>query len=125
MEHNREWPTRNGLARHNGTAVLQQASDLDSLLVLVQGLLLQLTRVLHRSTEEAVRPSTQPTLTPREWEVLEFLAIGLADKEIAANLSISIRTVRTHLEHVRAKLALRSRRALGAWYWRQERPTAR
>ena len=125
MERIGDGPARNGLAGHNAIAVLQQASDLDSLLVLAQQLQFQLTRVLHGSTVEAARPSTQATLTPREWQVLELLAVGLADKEIAASLSISIRTVRTHLEHTRAKLALRSRRALGAWYWRQARPTAR
>lgn len=49
------------------------------------------------------------TLTPREREILEVLAEGLADKEIAARLSVSIATVRTHVNAILAKTGARSR----------------
>ena len=43
-------------------------------------------------------------LTPREREVLEQVVAGAADKEIAAELSISLSTVKTHMRSVLAKL---------------------
>ena len=43
-------------------------------------------------------------LTKREHEVLELMAFGLANKEIAARLSLSRRTVESHIEHVLGKL---------------------
>jgi DNA-binding NarL/FixJ family response regulator len=49
------------------------------------------------------------TLTPREREILEVLAEGLADKEIAARLNVSTATVRTHVNAILAKTGARSR----------------
>src|SRR6056297_1515141 len=49
------------------------------------------------------------TLTPREHEILVILADGLSDKEIAAKLSVSIATVRTHVNAILAKTGTRSR----------------
>lgn len=43
-------------------------------------------------------------LTKREQEVLELMAFGLANKEIAHRLSLSTRTVETHIDHVLGKL---------------------
>ena len=43
-------------------------------------------------------------LTKREQEVLELMAFGLANKEIASRLSLSRRTVESHVDHVLAKL---------------------
>jgi DNA-binding NarL/FixJ family response regulator len=49
------------------------------------------------------------SLTPREVEILGFLAQGYVSKEIAEKLSISYETVRTHLVRVYQKLHVRSR----------------
>ncbi len=38
-----------------------------------------------------------PDLTPREWDVLDHLASGATDKEIAIQLSISVHTVKSHV----------------------------
>jgi DNA-binding CsgD family transcriptional regulator len=54
----------------------------------------------------------QPTLTPQEREVAELAAIGLANKQIAARLGLSPRTVSTHLYHAFPKLGITSRAAL-------------
>jgi HD-GYP domain-containing protein (c-di-GMP phosphodiesterase class II) len=50
-------------------------------------------------------------LTARETEVLALLAQGLANKQIARELSISAKTVSNHVEHVYAKLGVSSRAA--------------
>jgi len=51
-------------------------------------------------------------LTARETEVASLLASGYTDREIATLLGIGRRTVETHGANVRAKLGLKSRRAL-------------
>jgi DNA-binding NarL/FixJ family response regulator len=48
-------------------------------------------------------------LTPREREVLQALAEGLNDKEIAQRLYISTETARTHMVNILAKLGVESR----------------
>ena len=65
-----------------------------------------LTRLAHGAPASA-KP-TDP-LTDREHEVLALAAQGLANKEIAARLEVSIRTVETHLSRAFAKLEVGSR----------------
>jgi DNA-binding NarL/FixJ family response regulator len=48
-------------------------------------------------------------LTEREREVLEFVGQGLSNSEIAAAMSVSETTVKTHVNHIFSKLALRDR----------------
>ena len=48
-------------------------------------------------------------LTSREREVLEFLAKGYSNKEIAARLSVSVAAIRWHLTHIYQKLHVQSR----------------
>jgi DNA-binding NarL/FixJ family response regulator len=54
-------------------------------------------------------------LTPREREVLRFIARGYAYKEAARELHISVRTVETHVSSVLRKLQLSSRYELTRW----------
>jgi DNA-binding NarL/FixJ family response regulator len=53
----------------------------------------------------------QPTLTPRELDILAQLAKGLGNREIARQLFISEATVKTHLGRVYAKLGVDTRAA--------------
>ena len=52
---------------------------------------------------------TRVQLTPREMATLRLLADGKANKEIASELDISERTVKTHLAHLFEKLGVTSR----------------
>ena len=56
--------------------------------------------------------SPPPELTPREREILEHLAAGSTDKEIASQLALSLHTVKTHVRNILSKLhAVNRRRA--------------
>jgi DNA-binding NarL/FixJ family response regulator len=57
-------------------------------------------------------------LTTREAEILELLAEGLSNKEIAHKTSIAAGTVRNHLENIFKKLHVRCRSEATAKYLR-------
>ena len=55
-------------------------------------------------------------LSPRQEQILSLIADGLTDKEIAAELGLRQRTVRTHLERFYARHGLHNRAgALTVW----------
>jgi len=53
--------------------------------------------------------SPEPTLTPRENEVLVLVAKGYTYREIAERLFISVKTVQNHVQNILTKLQLRKR----------------
>jgi predicted ATPase/class 3 adenylate cyclase/DNA-binding CsgD family transcriptional regulator len=60
------------------------------------------------------------SLTPTELRVVELVASGLPNKQIAEKLFVSLATVKTHLVHVFTKLDVRSRTELAAAAIRRE-----
>jgi DNA-binding NarL/FixJ family response regulator len=54
------------------------------------------------------RVPVQYLLTPREMDVLRMLADGLTNKEIAAELDMSVRTVESHRANIMSRLAVDS-----------------
>lgn len=62
-----------------------------------------------RLMREVRSPERPETLTERESDVLQLLAQGQANKEIARNLSIGEKTVKTHVSNILSKLGVQSR----------------
>ena len=66
-----------------------------------------LSRLLPRLRRQSAAPGT--TLTEREREILDLLAEGLPNADIARQLSLSVHTVRNHVANLSAKLGAHSK----------------
>ncbi|WP_327720792.1 response regulator transcription factor [Streptomyces sp. NBC_00490] len=67
-------------------------------------------------------PVTEP-LTDRELDVVRLVALGRTNAEIAAELYVSLSTVKTHLSSVQLKLRARNRVEIAAWAWQHGQVT--
>jgi DNA-binding CsgD family transcriptional regulator len=69
---------------------------------------------LRASGETARRrdPSTLSQLTPQELQIARFVAEGMSNKQVAAQLFLSPRTIDSHLRNIFSKLAISSRTQL-------------
>ena len=61
------------------------------------------------------RASAPAGLSARELDVVRLVADGRANKAIAAELHLSVRTVESHVRHVLAKVGLDNRTQLATW----------
>ena len=59
--------------------------------------------------EKAVEAPVSPRLSAREQELVTLVAQGRTDAQIAEQLYISVRTVRSHLDRIRDKTGCRRR----------------
>ena len=66
-------------------------------------------RAAQRLMREVVAPERTEVLSERETEVLRLLARGLANKDIARELTITEKTVKTHVSSILGKLGVQSR----------------
>jgi DNA-binding CsgD family transcriptional regulator len=83
----------------------QEAKLTDRLMLLLTGVGYELGAFLARRRGELA----PPPLTPRQLQVLQLCAAGLAGPEIAERLVISAATVKTHFEHIYSKLKVSGR----------------
>lgn len=76
----------------------------------------RLLKHLARPAAPRARPPREP-LTERELDVVRLVARGRTNQEVAAELFVSLSTVKTHLGSIQAKLGARNRVEIAAWAW--------
>ena len=81
----------------------------DALIACIHDVLAGKTYVAPAIAAKLAERVTRIQLTPRELATLRLMADGKANKEIATDLGISERTVKTHLGHLFEKLGVTSR----------------
>lgn len=102
--------------RDRVAGLLAGADDYLAKPLLVEELVLRIRRRLELARMVSARGASE--LTPREFEVLELLAAGMNETEVAASLYISAKTVATHIQHILRKLEVHSRAQAIAFAYR-------
>jgi DNA-binding CsgD family transcriptional regulator len=97
------------LAMVDEARALARASGAGMILAMVEGM-----RLRPGVADPAKAPGSLAALSRREQEVARLAATGQTSQQIAAQLSLSPRTVETHLARIYRKLGLSSRTALAA-----------
>jgi len=110
---------RLGSARHalgrDGWAVAWLSGQA---LTLERAIALALTDIEAHPASDAGRASRGTQLSSREREVARLVGEGLTSRQMAERLTVTERTVNTHLERIRDKLGVRSRAQITAWLLR-------
>ena len=106
---------RGFLLKDSGPELLVQAIE-----AAASGDALIAPRVTARLLEKFARLGGTPSqpaerLTDREEEVLRTIARGLTNEEIAAELHVSLSTVKTHVANVMGKIGARNRVEIAVW----------
>ena len=78
-------------------------------MVLSPQIVSQVIRYTLKNTVKPVTPNIPVILTTRELSILKFLAKGMSNKQIASEMDISQRTVKSHLVDIFLKLNISSR----------------
>lgn len=68
-----------------------------------------------------VPAATKALVTPRQRQVIQLIAEGLTNKQIASRLNIAVHTVKTHVHTVLTTLRLRSRLELAVLVYQANR----
>ena len=75
----------------------------------------ELRRVATTMANRVATPHPDIPLTQRETQVLRHLALGLSNKEIALSLTISVETVKEHVQNILRKIAVSDRTQAAVW----------
>ena len=75
----------------------------------------ELRRVATTMANRVATPDPDIPLTQRETQVLRHLALGLSNKEIAQSLTISVETVKEHVQNILRKIAVTDRTQAAVW----------
>ena len=75
----------------------------------------EMRRMMSAMSERATPTDAELPLTPRETQVLRHVAMGLANKEIADALKISVETVKEHVQNLLRKISLNDRTQAAVW----------
>ena len=75
----------------------------------------EMTGKLMREVRAGATAPAGPALSPREREILQHLARGASNKEIARDLELAESTVKIHVQHILRKLDLSSRVQAAVW----------
>ncbi|HEX3726270.1 MAG TPA: response regulator transcription factor [Pirellulales bacterium] len=75
----------------------------------------ELRRVAGAMSRTVTPSSEEVPLTNRETQVLRHVALGLSNKEIGRSLTISIETVKEHVQNILRKIAVTDRTQAAVW----------
>ena len=75
----------------------------------------QLSEIKQRLTTRLDPSEDEVPLTKREYQVLRHLAYGLSNREIGRSLSISVETVKEHVQNILRKLDAADRTEVAVW----------
>ena len=75
----------------------------------------ELRRVATTMANRVPTPDPDVPLTAREMQVLRHVALGLSNKEIAKSLTISVETVKEHVQNILRKLTVSDRTQAAVW----------
>ena len=96
--------------------VLKEAADtelMDAVMLAAEGRTYLNPELGARLAAEPSESDTRPdNLSPRELEMLQLIALGHTNTEIAASLLLSVRTVESHRAHIQQKVGLTTRAEL-------------
>lgn len=68
-------------------------------------------------TQQRSAADPETPLSERELQIAQAIARGRTNLEIAADLFISLSTVKTHIARIQGKLAVRNRVEIAVWFW--------
>jgi DNA-binding CsgD family transcriptional regulator/catechol 2,3-dioxygenase-like lactoylglutathione lyase family enzyme len=71
---------------------------------------------IHRMKRPRGRPPHADVLTPAEWRTVHAVQHGLKNAEIARRRGVSVEAIKFHISNALAKLGLKNRRELRAWF---------
>mgnify|MGYP000090661012 CR=1 FL=1 len=92
----------------------------EELVAQVESSLKQAIRLIHRpgssgDSSSKIQVPFDVELTPTELKVVQFVAKGLANKDIANHLNVSQRTIESHVSNMLGKTGLNNRTELARW----------